>query len=241
LGDKLVARKQQHIASSEDFYRVSDALASDLTSAAIHYQLYKDLRSNVPEFQQEFNASRTFWWMTLRAHLQYALTCLTRVYDQEPSALSLRKWLELIDATFDLLKNSCFMEPVESKPFRLATGEVSRLPDRRRLEMDMHYASNRNSLVGKLTVQRNNLLAHRSMVHALRGGKALDKLPLSFTAVEELLNGAFEIFNTYSQVFRNATHSRPIIGGDDFRFVLGAIRDQLERRSHALDREDSSE
>lgn len=84
-------RKRNHLDDPTEFDRVTDALASDLTAAAVHYQLYKDLRQAVGKYEREFNAAGTFWWLTLQAHLHQAVSSLARVYDQDQSAVSLRK------------------------------------------------------------------------------------------------------------------------------------------------------
>lgn len=125
------------------------------------------------------------------------------------------------------------MEPANSKPFELATGEFSRLPDQRRVQADIHYSSNENRFVKRLTRRRSNLISHRSLSHSRRGTDLLAEFPLNLVEVEQLLEGAFEIFNTYNEAFRETFLSRQIVGHDDFRFILEAVRHSLDRIQEA--------
>lgn len=221
---------RDRLENADEFDRMTDSLAWDLTLASAHYQLYKDLRQGFEHHESGFNSAPVFWSWTLRAHIQQALTSLARVYDQQRNALSLRRWLELIEANWDLLKARCFAEPVHSTPFELSTGEASRIPDLQRLKHDIYYATNRNRFVKKLTLFRNNLLGHRSLAHSRRGTDLLEAFPLGFGEVEELLEGAFEVFNIYSEVFRQKFYSREAVGRDDLRVILQSVRQQRDDR-----------
>jgi hypothetical protein len=44
-----------------EFDRLLTALANDIVSAHIHYQVYKDLRQSLYDYQQVSIQSKTFW------------------------------------------------------------------------------------------------------------------------------------------------------------------------------------
>ncbi len=47
---------------------------------------------------------------------------------------------------------------------------------------------------------------------------------LTFEDIDALIDRGFEVYNTYNQLFRASQQSPQIVGHDDFRHILEAIR-----------------
>src|SRR5437016_532637 len=105
------------VTDAEEFEGLIEGLGNDLTVAAVHLRLYKDLRRSVADYKRELNEAQTFWSLTLNAHLQNALHALARAYDQEPTSLSLRRWLETIQVNLHLFAVESFRERLRANPF----------------------------------------------------------------------------------------------------------------------------
>jgi len=52
-----------------------------------------------------------------------------------------------------------------------------------------------------------------------------------------LLTDGIAILNRYTSLFGATTHSTQIVGHDDFMFVLGCLRSDLETRRRLLEEE----
>ena len=90
--------------------------------------------------------------------------------------------------------------------------------------------SNLSPLVKKLTVWRNNYVAHRGRYHALDRDGFGKKHPLLITEIGELLANGVAIVNRYSDLFVAAHHASGIAGQDDYLDVLEAVRESLKAR-----------
>jgi hypothetical protein len=77
------------VKDSTEFSRLLKALADDIVVAHIHYQLYKDLTQSLYDHPRVNSQSRTFWQLTLNAHINTCTHVLCRAYDQETKSLHL--------------------------------------------------------------------------------------------------------------------------------------------------------
>lgn len=218
------------VTDSKEFERLLDALSNDLVAAAVHLKLYKDLRGSIASYVREFNESNTFWQLTLNAHLQHSLQCLARAFDQQASALSLRNWLKTIRQNLGFFGADGLRERLRDNPFVDSLAEHARTPDVDLLDRHIAACSSSDPLVKRLIQIRNKVLGHRSANHASRGKSPYADFPLTFEDIDALVDRAFDIYNTYNHLFRAAQQSRQIVGHDDFRHILDAVRRDRQRQ-----------
>jgi hypothetical protein len=216
---------QIQISDSQQFHRLLSALADELVEAEVHFKLYKDLTAAIPEYLVEVNQSRTFWSLTLTAQLDAVVHRLCRAYDQYDSGnppVNLRNLLDTIDANQHLFDEPNFRERLKGNPFVDSLAATPRRPDSAQLQKN-----HADPLVKKIVIQRNNLYAHLSSAHALDAKAFAEKYPISLPDIEALLANGITIVNRYSDLFIATRHSTNIVGRDDYRRVLEAVREAI--------------
>jgi hypothetical protein len=226
---------QIKIGSSQEFGRLLNALADEMVSACIHFRLYSDLETARKSYIVELNESKAFWSLTFKAHLDTVLFRLCKIYDQHSLSLNLRNLLDTIQANIDIFDVEQFRERLKDNPFVDSLSSNSTKPDLGQLEKDSDYVSEVNPSVKALVFWRNNFFVHRSAKHVAKNRNLADHYSLSLTNVEQLLKEGICILNRYSSLFRANTYSTQIVGHDDYKNVLEAIRSAV--RQYEEDRE----
>jgi hypothetical protein len=222
---------QIRIQNSAEFHCLLLALVDELTDAQIHFNLYQNLVAAKSDYAIEFNQSWTFWSLTISAHMDAVLLRLCKAYDQyggDNPSLNLRSLLDTIAANMDLFDEPNFRERLKENPFVDSLAASPRRPDLIRLRQDIESVSNSFPLVKKLTIWRNNYVAHRSPSLALDREAFGKKHLLLITEIGELLANGVTIVNRYSDLFIAAHHAAGIVGQDDYLDVLKAVRESLE-------------
>lgn len=211
------------IRDSGEFERMVKRLANDVVNCAIFFRLHGDLRGAVRDFRREFDQSPAFWSLTLHAHLDAARVRLLRVYDRHSGALGLGSWLDAIRGLVRRCQEGSDAElPAMIRPEALAL-------DFAKLDADARLASPGDPLVKKLLALRGNVIAHTNARNVMDELRLEDRFALSYDEFSALVDRATSIFNRYCGLFRGETWSTELIGRDDFRYVLEAVRRDLER------------
>ncbi len=211
------------VANSKEFERLLDGLGDDVVDAAIHFRLHKDLRESVRNFERELNQSPAFWSLTFGAHIDATRSRLFRVYDQHPDTLCLRNLLDTIRENLDLFgagSGSSALDVID---------RGARPPDLAILAQDLALVIPSDPLVKTLVALRGNLYAHRNAKNVAQELKIEEQFPLTYAEFETLINRAVDIANRYSALFRRSHWSTQMIGHDDYRQVLRAIRERVDR------------
>jgi hypothetical protein len=193
-----------------EFDRLLDRLAADIIDAAVFRHLRADLNAILDDYRREFNESNTFWYLSFQAYTEVMLNRLGRVYVSHKGALSLSAWLEAIRSTPQLFPTA---------------------PDRAQLGRDVESVGNTDPLVKKLICLRGNFVAHINWDHTAGGGVKIknESFALTFDEIDVLILRASEILNRYSILFKQMLWSMEIAGRHDYKFILNAVRSDLER------------
>lgn len=208
-------------------------LAQDIVDANIHYRFHQDLNSAIPEYVSELNQAATFWNLTMSAQVDATLLRLCRAYDSHSASLSLPRLLATIEANLHIFETPAFKERLKKNPFVESLAKDSRVPDKNELKADIILASSSDPLVSSLLAWRNNIGAHRNPRETLSPSSVVVD-PLKFSDVEKLLERAIRILNKYSLLFAALAYSTSMVGADDFKYVLGCIRNDLLTRDRDL-------
>ena len=228
---------QLNIKSSDEFDKLLNALSDELVHANIFFKLHVDLKSATTEYIREFNQSATFWTLTFQALLDASLFRLCRIYDTYPTSNSLPNLLDTIKGNLHIFDEANFRERLKDNPFVDSLAQSARKPDLKQLDVDIEYASAKNSLVRNLVVLRNNIYAHRSAGNIIKEKDLRVNYPLSINNITELLEKGMSILNRYSSLFRALSHSTQIVGHDDYKYVLSCMRSDLIRHEEELQAE----
>lgn len=217
------------VADSVEFSRLVAVMSRDVVDAAIHYRHYKDLCEALVAEPVVEAQSRTFWSLTVGAHLTLCQHLLGRVFDQTDKALHLYSWLRTIQKNLHFFDEHDFRERMKGNPYVDSLAEHPRKPDPEILERDIGLCSLADPLVNALWIHRGGRLAHRSAKHSVRNTNVGDSHPITIDDLEKLITRATEILNRYSNLFEARTYSTQIIGHDDYKFVLACVKEKVER------------
>lgn len=211
------------------------ALAADLVDASIHLKLLMDLDHSRNEFAKELNQSNTFWFLTFRAHSDAAMLRLCRAYDPHDNSLNLTTFLSTIRNHRDWFDEAPFRERKKDSPYVDSLAASPRRPDDTQIDADLALAS--DELVKRLVVWRHSAVAHRSREYALRPHEVVARSPISLDDMQTLVDRGTQILNRYSDLFDANVFSTQMIGRDDYRRVLEAVRSHLLKRKMEFEAE----
>lgn len=225
---------QISVSDSAEFKRLLEALVDELIDARDHFRLHQDLDAAIPDYQVEFNQSAAFWTFTLSAHMDAAILRLCKAYDlyEGKPSLNLRNFLETIEANLHFFDELSFRERLKDNPFVDSLAADPRKPDAAQLQSDLKSVSDADPLVKKLTVWRHNFFAHRSRSSVLNSKDFVGRNPLLFSEIKALIENGLRIVNHYSSLFTASVHTSMRI--DDYKYLLDAVRRDLESRRSAL-------
>jgi HEPN superfamily AbiU2-like protein len=223
------------IKNATEFHSLLTTLVGELTQAGDHFRLVRDLDAARGEFAQAFNQSQTFWYLTRRAHLDATLQRLCKAYDQHKTSLNLRNLLDTIEANLPVFDEAEFRERLKDNPFVDALAQDVRRPDAAQLRADKQLVSqDTDARVKNLMMWRHLFVAHRDPGKVLKGVVLAEQYPLSFTAIQSLLDDGRTIVNRYSSLFIATTHAGSIVGHDDYLTILKAVQTDLEQQEARL-------
>jgi hypothetical protein len=219
------------VKDSAEFRRLLEALVDELIDAHDHFRLHQDLNAAIPDYQVEFNQSAGFWTFTLSAHMDATLMRLCRSYDlyegKRPS-LNLRNFLDTIENNLHFFEEPSFRERLKNNAFVASLAADARKPDAAQLQADRESVSTADPLVKKLTIWRNNHVAHRSRSNALDPKGFAKQNLILYSEIKALIDNGLRIVNHYSHLFSADVHtSLPI---KDYKYLLDAVRRDLEVR-----------
>lgn len=222
--------------ASEEFARLLKALADDVVYAHIHWRMATDLGASLVQYPLVEAQSRTFWYLTHKAHVAASLQHLCRAFDQEQSSLHLLSWLRTIEGNLHIFEVNAFKERLKANPYVQSLADSAEKPDPAALALDIAACMATDPLVRKLTTYRGSTAAHRSKKLALRPRTAGQPPSLTDADVEVLLSRAKTILNRYSYMFSAEVHSTSMIGHDDHKYIFKSVEKNVttaRRRSVA--------
>ena len=220
---------QIRIKSADDFHKLLNALISELAQALDHFGLVRDLDAAHEKFLQAFNQCHTFWYLTRRAHVDATLIRLCKAYDQNADSLNLRNLIDTIEANLHIFDEAGFRQRLKDNPFVESLAETARRPDSATLAADKLLVNEKSDArVKTLMLWRHNFIAHRGASKLLKGTNLGEEYPLRFTDIESLLEDGWRIANSYSILFIAQSHSRRMMGHDDYLRVLEGLQAQVD-------------
>ncbi len=215
------------IKNPEQFGNLLNALRNECVDAGIYFKLHKDLRAAIPQYRKVFIQSNTFWSLTIKALLDATLSRLCRAYDQHSKSLSLINLLATIEANMEIFDIDGFKERLRGNPFVESLAEEARRPDVYKLNEDKMLVSDKDPLVGKLVIWRNNIISHKNASNIVNERDITKDHPLTRDEISELITRATRISNSYSYLFQASTTLTQIVGHDDYQYVLKSIKERV--------------
>ena len=226
--------KPVHLQSEGEFHTLLDS-ATRGVQRHLHWRLYRKLRAAIRRYVREFNEAPAFWSLTMSAHSDAALFRLVRLYEPN-GGLALERLIETIRASPWLFEVQRFRKRLKDNPHVESLAKHARPPRADEFDRDVRFVAEDERLVSKLLTLRNRVLAHRDPSVIL--GSVRDPYSdLTARQVVALLKRASTIVNRYWQLYSAGSHLMRIMGEDDYRTVLGAVRERGRERRRQFNEE----
>lgn len=228
------------IKNHEELSTLIHALGKEIVDANIYHRLHSDLARALDENKKVHIESQTYWYLVLTAVRENSMIHLCRFYDQETKSLCLHNLLDTIRHHIQYFEKDNFKERLKDNPFVDGLAEGNRLPDIDELLEHIEFSSNKNPLVKKLMIWRNNIYAHKGAKSILNEYLILQENEINSEELKMLLDQGYKILNTYSNLYRASSWSRTIVGQDDynalFKFFSLGFQKWDEERQQEIDK-----
>jgi hypothetical protein len=219
MKDKMNAVR---VVSEEEFERLLDHMTHHAHRAADHWQLLKGMEGATNKYAVEMHESRAFWSFTLYAHYDDVLFRLARLYDQEKSSLSLKRFLLTIKSNVEYFSQKAIAHRLRDNPY--VEGLSSRKLNLSTLGNDIRRVSaERDPIVSHLWNLRNRHVSHVDP-NPVRLGTLPTLRGLKPQEIETLLKRACKILARYSLIYRASWVSSEVVGADDYIHLLDLVR-----------------
>jgi hypothetical protein len=141
-------------------------------------------------------------------------------------------WMRTIQKNLHFFDEPNFRRRLQGNRFVESLAANAKRPDENELASNIELVNCRHPgvdpAVKKLVYLRNRRLAHRSPETVLTPDRPTTLGTLSWEEVEHALELAINLLNRYCSIFKAASHSTQIVGHDDYRHILEAVRRRLQ-------------
>lgn len=200
-----------------DFAKAADALTNEAYNGSVHLAICRGL-SDLDEFIG--NDAPFFFMYTFYAHLHCAQMCANRIFDTDPKAVTIHRFLRLARS--------------KASKFRFASEQEVRAC----LAQADAETSRLRPAINILRTRRNNFLAHISPEFAFdrealrRNGKKLQ-----LENIGEVLHSAGRIVNDLLHMWNRSRNQLRETHSDDYKKVIERVTKQLCAEIEAHERE----
>jgi len=225
------------IENDEHHFEIAiDLLMDDIIKAINFNNLLKDLINELKENEKVYNESRTFWYLTIESLKDSRMIRLCRIFDTEKSSISLPNFLDTLKehSHFYLIEN--FKERMKGNPFVDSLSKKDRTLDLEELDLKIEKIK-KDKTVKKITIYRNNLIAHKSLRSGIKDFKILKENPIEIEEIDNILIFCRETINQYMNLFKSTTWSPTIVGSDDFKSLIKFTSIGLQKYKNDLQKE----
>lgn len=235
--DYIISMKALEIKNQNHFEKLLDDLIDDVVTAKFHYKLFLDLRKSVKDYEDEFNEARTFWFLTLNAHVELSIFRLCRIYDQYKrgkGSLNLQSLIVTIKENKTIFNTNHFRKRMKKNPDVESLSKTQRIPGEKQLLFDIERTGNKDPLVKKLCIWRNSIFAHKAPKPIMEEMKITKIHPLTYDNLSELIDRALSILNHYQGLFRAKEQSSTIVGHYDYKYILRTLKHYHEQKEKKI-------
>ena len=211
--------------TEEQFSALFMALARDVVDAHIFWDQAKALRTQMEQWPEVHTEGSAFWLYALEAHQRTALSCLCRVFDQEPSALHLRSLLLLTSNHRHYFGKGAAAQRQADDPFAQWLPDDAVAPEPAQVAADIALCERTDPDVAALALFRDNFIAHRST--KLSMSEEPPTMALEHERIERLLDRARTLLNRYSYMRDASFFSMTPLGHDAVESIFKCVQEHL--------------
>lgn len=216
---------KNRLVTEEQFSALFMALARDVVDAHIFWNQAKALQAQMEQWPEVTTEGSVFWLYTLEAYQRTALSCLCRVFDQEPTALHLRSLLLLTSNHRHYFGKGAAARRQEDDPFAQWLPDDAVAPEPAQVATDVAMCERTDPDVAALALFRDNFIAHRST--KLSMSNAPPTVTLEQERIERLLDRAHTLLNRYSYMRDASFFSMTPLGHDAVEAIFKCVQEHL--------------
>jgi len=211
------------LEADAQFLKYHQTLREELNNAYWHFAILKYLRETGKDYLKEFNQAPAFFGLTMDAHVLSALMRLNKFLDKKKEHLSIRSFLDFVEANLDIFSDDAFERRLRDQrtyyPDSL-TGHVAitlqKVEEDRRKVNDLPASEIRR--------WRNSVLAHIRTEDVLEDINIRNEYPIQLSKIELVIDTLDDMLNDYLLAFDASFWAKHLALEDEIRHVLDAIR-----------------
>lgn len=216
MGEASLSKKEQIYI---DYF---NALMSEVRQANIHFQIWKALAEATNKYNAELNEARVFFASTIYAHLKSSITHACKLIDEHPDALSILKFLNFVENNLEIFSTERFTQRIRNREHVESLIERHIPVTSQMIVKDRRKLKSLESVRKRLVLWRNKREAHLDIKEL--SSNLIEKCPISVTKFKELILTCACILEHYSAAYNGTIHSLEVIGKEDWKNVLEAIK-----------------
>ena len=218
------------------FQKYYSELIRQIINARAHLKLWERLEKYKSSYLKELNQAPHFFTYTIRAHLDDALTTLSRIVRKQEQALTISKFLDFVESNSEIFSDEAFFKREREKPNHDEDWVKSHAPiTQKEIEEDRKKLRSLEQTVNNLNTWRDKVIAHIDQQFLLTGKIISEEYPLRHQQLEEVIETIVDILNRYSHAYDSSTWLEKIPGEGDVQYVMDFIRFYIQEREKQIE------
>jgi hypothetical protein len=216
------------IQSDDELSSLMCKLSQDLSDSYVYHNIKDGLQQSIMSHDRVFGQSTTYWYFSIRAFQTGSMLSLCRVFDQSFRNLSLHNYLCVIAKNIEYLSDDRFRKRNSKNRFVENLLLRRSIPNLSEVMADIESVSDNNPLVKKLTIWRNNIVAHTGGNSLLKYFKILDDNSISNEEFLNLIDLGYAKLNKYSLLLDGSEYSRTVFQQEDYKNLLRNAKESID-------------
>ncbi len=190
----------------DELAAVLDRLMQEVVIGKAHLKIWEGLAKALSETPQLADVARTFFGLTLQAHIEQAFLHAARLYDSKRGAVTARSLLTLAERKAGKFQNA--------RP-----GKVREIISRARQQLGAV-----EPLLDAVQTRRNKMLAHLDPQTIFDPSKVAKSSQTTIKKMEKMFDAAGNVVNEISGSYRGSTSVLDLFDTSDFENMLTVIK-----------------
>ena len=202
-----------------NFETANDLLMDDIVAANVYNKLVNDLLQDLQINKCVYTESQTFWTLTIKSLKDSRMIRLCRIFDNEKNSISFPNMLDAIKEHKHFYSSENFRNRLKDNPFLDSLIKEKRSLNLENINSEIEEIKS-NDTVRKITLYRNNFLAHRSLKAGLNNYVILIDNPIDAEEIDSILDFCTQTINKYLTLFKAVSWATKIIGHEDYAALI---------------------
>lgn len=236
---------KKSLLSEEELKRLSENLFEETFNANMNWSIVIQYNNLFDEYNRELNCSPAFHGVVYRSLIESLMVTLSKLYDENSSAISMQYFYSEIRKQKDILcegkrivkhllnktEEQFYVDEVETKKgickkynFEY-TGTTVELTVEKMLDLYGKRLKTLKDAIKNLKLQRNKVYAHNDKEIDFNVENIFNEYPIVKEDVDNLLSFALDFSSFCIELFTGISKTYELIGINDLKITLDLIRE----------------